>query len=133
MPEPALVLVIDDDHDIARGLSLRLKAAGYRDLVANDGLPGLDQARVRHPDAILLDVRMPGMNGLDVLDRLKRERHTADIPVIVYSSSLAEDAKQRALRLGAESVLQKPCPPERLLSAVASAVAASGAHGPPAY
>lgn len=133
MPEPALVLVIDDDRDIARGLSVRLKAAGYRDLVARDGPPGLEQARSAHPDAIVLDVRMPGMNGLDVLDHLKHDQRTARIPVIVYSSSLADETRQRALRLGAENVFQKPCTPERLLSAVAAAVATSASHEPRAY
>ncbi len=92
------VLLVDDDHDVAFGASLRLRAAGYETLMAHDGREGVAVARQRHPAAIVLDVRMPRMNGLVALANLQRDQRTKDIPIVMLSASLVD--QQAALEAG---------------------------------
>lgn len=120
MPDKNL-LIIDDDREIVQALTVRLQAAGYRTFVAFDGQEGLDIAAANRPDAIVLDVRMPGLDGLSALTRLRRQKATADLPVVMLSAS-AVDAK-RALALGADYFLEKPYNSSGLLAAIQSAVA----------
>jgi CheY-like chemotaxis protein len=115
------VLLIDDDHDVALGASLRLRAAGYETLTAHDGQAGVDIARQRRPAAIVLDVRMPGMNGLVALAKLQHDQRTNDIPIIMLSASLVD--QQAALDAGARYFLTKPYQPTTLVTAVERAIA----------
>jgi CheY-like chemotaxis protein len=115
------VLLIDDDHDVAFGASLRLRAAGYETLTANNGHEGIDVARKRHPAAIVLDVRMPRMNGLVVLANLQHDQRTKDIPIVMLSASLVD--KQAALDAGARYFLTKPYQPSNLVMAVGKVIA----------
>ena len=113
------VLLVDDDRDVAFGASLRLQAAGYRTLIAHDGHEGIDVARKRHPAAIVLDVRMPRMNGLTALDKLQHDQETRDIPVVMLSASLVD--QQAALDAG-RIFLTKPYRATALLTAVEKAI-----------
>jgi CheY-like chemotaxis protein len=115
------VLVVDDDHDVAFGASLRLQAAGYDTLMAHDGLEGVAVARQLHPAAIVLDVRMPRMNGLAALANLQHDQRTKDIPIVMLSASLVD--QQAALDAGARYFLTKPYQPTTLLTAVGKAIA----------
>jgi len=115
------VLVVDDDHDVAFGASLRLQAAGYDTLMAHDGLEGVAVARELHPAAIVLDVRMPRMNGLVALANLQRDQRTKGIPIVMLSASLVD--QQAALDAGARYFLTKPYQPTTLLTAVGKAIA----------
>ena len=110
------LLVVDDDADIVRSTKLRLKNAGYEVLTANDGESCFNIAQSVHPDAILLDVRMPGEDGLDTLLRLQSQPSTRDIPVVMLSGSVLDEV--RSLDLGARFFLKKPCASDRLLSAI---------------
>lgn len=121
MPSIPMILVIDDDHDVVFGASLRLRAAGYQTLVAYDGQQGIGVAKDRHPDAIVLDVRMPRLDGLAALSRLRTSRDTRDIPIVMVSASLID--RHAALDAGARFFLSKPYQPESLLAAVRSAMA----------
>jgi CheY-like chemotaxis protein len=114
------VLVVDDDRDIVTGVSMRLRAAGYRTLAAYDGQQGLAAAICYRPDAILLDVRMPTMDGITALGKLKDHPDTRDIPVIVLSASIMD--QQIALDAGARSFVQKPYSREDLLNVLAVAI-----------
>ena len=120
MPERARILIVDDDPDIAFGTGLRLRAAGYETLAACDGREGIDCARQTHPDAILLDVRMPRLDGLDALDELKSCRDTQCIPVIMLSASMRD--RRSALDHGARFFLNKPFHSSDLLEAVQMAL-----------
>ncbi|HUE16493.1 MAG TPA: response regulator [Planctomycetaceae bacterium] len=115
------VLLVDDDRDVAFGASLRLRAAGYETLMAHDGHEGVDVARKRHPAAIVLDVRMPRMNGLVALANLQRDQRTKDIPIVMLSASLVD--QQAALAGGARYFLTKPYQPTNLVMAVGRAIA----------
>lgn len=100
------VLLIDDDQDVALGTSLRLRALGYRTAIAHDGREGLEQARTLGHQAILLDVRMPDMSGLQVLDELQADPRTRRIPVVMLSASIVDC--QAALDAGAKFFVNKP-------------------------
>ncbi len=114
------VLVIDDDPDIVRGTSLRLKAAGFQTIHACDGAAGVAAAVDVRPDAILMDVRMPQMDGLTALHNMRERDETKDIPVIMLSASLID--RQAALKAGARFFLSKPYQADTLLAAIESAL-----------
>jgi DNA-binding response OmpR family regulator len=118
MNAPAQILLVDDDRDILFGASMRLKAAGYQTITANDGDEGVRAATLNHPDAIILDVRMPRMNGLVALNRLRSCQQTKSIPVVIVSASLVD--QHAALDSGAKFFLAKPYQGEALLAAIAS-------------
>ena len=95
------VLIIEDDDSARRLLSVRLRNAGFDPIEANDGETGLTLAGRDQPDLVLLDLRLPGIDGFGVLERLKREPATARIPVIAVTGSdeLWLGARARVLRL----------------------------------
>ena len=117
-----LILLVDDDREIILGLSLRMRAANYEIAIARDGKEGLASARENRPDAIILDVRMPVMDGLTMLGELRANEATAAIPVVVLSANIASSAKARALELGARYFIQKPYESSTLIQAVRSAL-----------
>lgn len=112
------LLLVDDDPDIVRGTTMRLTAAGYEVVGASSGRQCLSLANREHPDAILLDVRMPGQDGLETLSKLHASESTRDIPVIMLSGSVADE--ETALKRGARYFLRKPCCRDSLLAAVDS-------------
>ncbi|WP_127581278.1 hybrid sensor histidine kinase/response regulator [Paenibacillus koleovorans] len=114
-PNQLTVLVIDDDVDMLKLLQRYLQKEQYSVLMARTGLEGLQLAREKKPDAIILDVLMPGMDGWSVLAQLKKESQpeVADIPVILLSVS---DNRNLGFALGASEYLVKPVERERLLS-----------------
>ena len=119
------ILLVEDDRDVLRAVGVRLRAAGFETIVAHDGEAGLAAARVNLPDAIVLDIRMPGMDGLTVLARLREEEGTRDIPVVVLSANVVETVKCKALDLGAKFFLQKPYDPKSLVQAIQTAISSS--------
>ena len=120
MPEQLTVLVVDDDCEIVTAATLRLRAAGYRTQTAYDGESGVALAAGCHPDAILLDVRMPRKDGLTALKELKRRDDTKNIPVVMLSASIVD--QQAALDAGARFFLKKPYGGDTLLQAISSAL-----------
>jgi CheY-like chemotaxis protein len=121
MPDLATVLMVDDDEEIVCAACLRLRAAGYRTLTAADGETGVATAIANHPDAILLDVRLPRRDGLSVLSQLKRQMETRDIPIVMLSASVVD--QQAALDSGARFFLRKPYRGDMLVQAVQTALA----------
>lgn len=118
--ERQLILIVDDDREIVRGLSVRLRSAGYEIERAYDGEDGLATAVKMQPDAIVLDIRMPGMDGLMMLKKLREHRSICKVPVIVLSANVADQARVKAFELQASYFMQKPYQPDKLLLAVAS-------------
>jgi DNA-binding response OmpR family regulator len=102
------VLVVEDDAPLRRMISIFLRAAGYRVCVAEDGSSGLALARDERPDLVLLDLMLPGLDGWEVLRRIKDDARTAAIPVLVLTASVDLPLTEQALRLGAARVLAKP-------------------------
>lgn len=110
------ILVIDDEPDITRAMSVKLRAYGYDVLISHDGVDGLKAAEEHQPDAIILDVRMPKMDGLTTLVKLTEQETTQKIPVVMVSASIVD--RQAALGKGARYFLEKPYDAPTLLSAI---------------
>ncbi len=120
MSEQATVLLIEDDREILNVAALRLRAAGYATLAAADGEEGVRRAVSDHPDAIVLDVRMPKKDGMTALVELQEQEETRHIPIVMLSASIVD--QQRALEAGARFFLTKPYQGRDLLSAVRAAI-----------
>jgi CheY-like chemotaxis protein len=120
MPDQSTVLMVDDDEEIVCAACLRLRAAGFRTLIAGDGEAGVAAAVANHPDAILLDVRLPRRDGLSVLSELKRRPETKGIPVVMLSASVVD--QEAALDAGARFFLRKPYRGDMLVQAVQTAL-----------
>jgi DNA-binding response OmpR family regulator len=110
------VLVVEDDSSIALGLRINLEAEGYDVLLAEDGEAGLTLARTAAPDLVILDIMLPRLHGLEVLQRLRAERYS--MPVILLSARAGEMDKVTGLELGAEDYVPKPFSLAELLARV---------------
>lgn len=120
MPDKPIILIADDDVKIAQAVGLRLQAAGYEVHRVHDGISALEATHAHNPHALVLDLRMPGMDGFSVLARLREIDETQDIPVIVLSASAVDE--RRALDAGAYCFLPKPYDPQTLLRSISSAL-----------
>jgi two-component system KDP operon response regulator KdpE len=107
------VLVCDDEDQILRGLRVILRDAGFEALPASTGEDALDVAAVSHPDAAIVDLVLPDIDGVEVCRRL---REWSEIPIIVLSAVGEEDAKVRALAAGADDYVTKPFGPRELVA-----------------
>ena len=102
------VLIIDDEIHIRRLISQMLELAGYQVLEAASGPEALRLIEQTRPDVITCDIFMPGMSGFDVLEALKSEPVTAEIPVIMLTALGQEKDTKRAMELGAADYVTKP-------------------------
>lgn len=111
MPEPiedeVNVLFIEDDPAVAEMYRLKLELDGYQVTVAESGEKGLAQAKARVPDIVFLDIRLPKMDGFAVLENLRADPKTQNIPVIILSNYGEKDLVDRGLKLGALDYLLK--------------------------
>jgi two-component system, OmpR family, phosphate regulon response regulator PhoB len=105
--EPVTVLLVEDDPSVLDMYRLKLELDGYHVDSAQDGEDGLRKATALPPDIIFLDIRLPKMDGLEVLRTLRAQDKTRDIPVIILSNHDEEDLVARGLRLGAHEFLIK--------------------------
>jgi two-component system alkaline phosphatase synthesis response regulator PhoP len=112
------ILVVEDEEDIAELIRYNLETEKYVVAVAANGEKGVEAARSRHPDLVLLDLMLPGMDGLEVCRALKADRGTADIPIIMVSARGAESDIVAGLELGAEDYVTKPFGTKVLLARV---------------
>jgi two-component system alkaline phosphatase synthesis response regulator PhoP len=123
------VLVVEDDLDLARGLRSNLEIEGHEVQVVHDGPAALQAARAGSPELIVLDLALPGMDGLHVLSELRRVDHAT--PVLVLTARSTEGDKVRGLRLGADDYLTKPFGLMELIARVEALLRRGGAHLPP--
>jgi len=112
---PKKILVIDDEPKIVEICQDYLKAAGFEVVTAADGLRGLAAARREKPDLVVLDLMMPGMDGLDVCRALRRE---SEVPIIMLTARVEESDKLIGLELGADDYITKPFSPRELAARV---------------
>jgi CheY-like chemotaxis protein len=102
------ILLVEDNDEIRELLALFIKHLGYKVFAAARGLEAIHRASVVHPDLIMMDIRMPGMDGVDATARLKANPSTRDIPVLVVTAYGAGIDTRRALAAGAAEILHKP-------------------------
>lgn len=108
-----LILVVDDEPRIVRLVRMNLEAEGARVIDASNGLEALKQVREELPNAVILDVMMPELDGFETL---KMIRETSDVPVIMLTVRAEEDERVRGLELGADDYIGKPFSPRELVS-----------------
>ncbi len=113
------ILVIDDEPSITNLVSAYLKPEGYDVLTAADGNAGLKAARAFKPDLIILDLMLPGMDGIELLSRLRRE---SDVYVIMLTARTDETDKIVGLSVGADDYVTKPFSPRELVARVKAAL-----------
>ena len=118
------ILLADDDPDSLEGMRSLLVAWGYEVETAEDGRAALDKVGVIHPSMVITDVRMPEMNGLELLEAVRRDE--PDIPVIVLTAHGSNDTRRRAVEHGAFAYLPKPVDVARLKTLLASALGQEG-------
>jgi two-component system, OmpR family, KDP operon response regulator KdpE len=114
------VLIVDDEPPIRRFLRTSLSAQGYDIVEAEDGVKALDEVRRMSPDVLVLDLGLPGMDGLEVIRRLRGGGAT--LPIIVLSSRADEAGKVEALDLGADDYVTKPFGVDELLARIRAAM-----------
>ena len=118
---PRKVLVIDDEWTIARALTARLGGL-FEVRTAADGASGLQIAAAFRPDAILLDLRMPDMDGFEVLKRLREDPSLANIPVVFLTANVQDTARQQAKAMGADGFFSKPYDHKQLVACLLGAM-----------
>ena len=111
-----LVMVIEDEKEIRDLLKYNLEKAGYRVAAFDDGEAGLEQLFASRPDLVVLDLMLPGRNGLEILREVRGEPATADLPVMVLSARGAEMDKLLGFDHGADDYLTKPFSPRELVA-----------------
>lgn len=114
------ILVVEDSQDIADLIAHYLQGAGYLTTMAANGSDALRLARVTPPDAIILDLMLPGMDGLHVCQALRGEPATAAIPIIMLTARGEESDRIRGLELGADDYVTKPFSPKELVARVSA-------------
>ena len=108
-----------EDHPAQRDIMAQmLELSGYEVTVASDGIEGVDQARSWGPDLILMDLRMPRMDGFEAIRELRKDPDTADIPIIAISAWASAKHKERAMEAGANDHFTKPVDLSRLLETI---------------
>lgn len=112
------ILIVEDDQRISMALGIRLKAHGYRVISSPDAVNAMNQAIRQAPDVVVLDINLPGGNGLMVAERLMANPATTDIPVIFITASKQLKLRERAAELSAVAFLEKPFSSADLLDAI---------------
>jgi two-component system cell cycle response regulator DivK len=126
-PGKKLILIADDRASSRELLRLVLERAGYAVIEAEDGHQALDRARSEHPDLVLLDLQMPGLDGYGVLAALRSEARFENLPVLALTASAMTGDRERILAAGFTDYLAKPAGPEVLRGTVARLIGEAGA------
>jgi DNA-binding response OmpR family regulator len=112
------VLVIDDETVVGTILRYAFEVKGHETVVADGGRTGIDMARSEHPDAIVLDLMMPSINGYDVLGILRDDEATKQVPILVLTAVTMLRERDRCLSEGADMFMTKPFDPRDVATAV---------------
>jgi DNA-binding response OmpR family regulator len=116
------ILIIEDDQDFVRLLTMSLRASHYDVTVASDAIQAVSQARRICPDLIILDIGLPAGNGFLVMERLKGIQVLPTTPVVVVSAHDPATHKDRALKAGASAFFQKPADNDELMAGIRQAL-----------
>lgn len=120
------ILVVDDEPNARSLLRLILVRAGFEVLVAQDGYEALKEVQEKIPDAMILDIMMPGIDGFEVCEKLRSNEETANLPIIMLSARADSESVNKGLRVGATKYLTKPVTPEMLTKQVHEVLSIEG-------
>jgi DNA-binding response OmpR family regulator len=112
------ILVVEDDRDIAELIAHYLGRAGHESTLVGNGPDALASARERPPDVLVLDLMLPGLDGLEVCRAMRADRLTADVPIIMLTARAEEADRVAGLELGADDYVTKPFSPKELVARV---------------
>ncbi|MGB0542550.1 MAG: response regulator transcription factor [Longimicrobiales bacterium] len=112
------ILVFDDEPHIRRVLEVILGSSGFDVVLASDGMQGLDNLSREPVDLILLDLMMPGANGLEILSKIRANPERANTPVIILTAKGQDTDREAALAGGASDFLTKPFSPKKLIARI---------------
>jgi len=122
------IVLIDDEVDYANMLRIRLESVGYNPSIFSDPLEGIMHIQKDPPDLILLDINMPGMDGLEMCKRLKESEKTRDVPVIFLTARVESQDVVRGFEVGGVDYITKPVNAQVLLARVKTHVSLKKAH-----
>jgi two-component system cell cycle response regulator DivK len=114
----AKILLVEDHEEVWDFLSRRLKRRGFEVLLAHNGQAGVDEARAKRPDVILLDMNLPVMDGWAAARALKSDSATAGIPIIALTAHAMSGDREKALQVGCDDYHPKPVDFSKLLSQI---------------
>jgi two-component system phosphate regulon response regulator PhoB len=120
------VLVIDDEKDLIELVRYNLRSEGFEVLAARDGESGVREALDRRPDLVLIDLMLPGIDGLEVCQRLRSDERTCRIPLIMLTAKSSEADRVVGLELGADDYVTKPFSPRELAARVKAVLRRAG-------
>lgn len=112
------ILVIEDEKDMSYAVTLQLEAKGYEVITASDGMEGLDKARMKKPDLIILDLMLPKLDGYKVCRMLKFDEKYKNIPIILFTARAQDSDKKIGREVNADAYITKPFDPAALLDKV---------------
>jgi len=118
VPRVGRILVVDDEPHIRRVLEAILGREGFEVLVASDGPQGLDELSAEDVDLVILDLMMPGLNGLEILSKIRSDPDRAETPVIILTAKGQDTDRDAALAGGANDFLTKPFSPKKLIARI---------------
>ncbi len=127
MTDEQLILIADDEDDVRELVRMNLARAGYQTVEASDGLAALRQARSHRPNLIVLDVMMPGRDGLRVCEELRQDEFLQKVPVIMLTARGMPADRIAGLEKGADDYIAKPFSPKELILRVQAILRRSGA------
>jgi DNA-binding response OmpR family regulator len=119
------VLVVDDDKDINEALQTMIRAEGFEVITAYDGETAVEQTIAHKPDLIVLDLKLPGISGYEVMRRLKALDASKSTPIVVMTASDLGRGRTKSLALGASDYLTKPFPKDKLMEILKGLLAES--------
>jgi DNA-binding response OmpR family regulator len=122
----ARVLIVDDDPVVRRMLQLSFESEGFDVLTAGDGMEGLEAMRAGKPDAVVLDIMMPKLDGMKVMHEINGDDDLRGMPVILLSAKATSLDVELGLRAGASDYVTKPCDPIDLVERIRSVLAKTG-------
>lgn len=120
------VLIVDDEPEIGRILALILGGAGFDATAVEGGRAALERIAEAPPDVVILDVRMPGLDGFEVLRRVRESPATARLPVVMLTANTGDAERHRALELGADDFIAKPFEAADTVARVRAALTRAG-------
>ena len=112
------ILVVDDDRNLQKIIESRLRHAGYDVEQALSGEEAVDSMKKSRPKVVFLDIVMPGMDGFELLDFMKKDRKMKSVPVVMLTSRSSDEDIQRAITMGAKDYLVKPFRPSILVEKI---------------
>lgn len=102
------ILLIEDTREVVMMLVDYLEMAGYKMVTAQDGIDGLSQAKLTHPDLILMDIQMPRMNGFETTEKLRSDPEFKQVPIVALTALAMPNDRQRCLDAGMDEYISKP-------------------------